>query len=103
MAAKKDAVKEALYNVVRSPLVTEKSTRGSEHNQVTFKVDKSSTKPEIKAAVEGIFGVKVKSVNTLILKGKSKVFRGIRGRRSDLKKAIVTLEEGQTIDMTSQV
>ena len=103
MAAKKETVRESLYDVVRSPIVTEKSTMGAENNQVTFKVAKTATKPEIKAAVEGIFGVKVKAVNTLILKGKNKVFRGIRGRRSDMKKAIVTLEEGQTIDMTSQV
>ena len=71
---------------------------GSEHGQVTFRVAKDASKPEIKAAVENLFDVKVKAVNTLIQKGKTKRFKGVMGRRSDFKKAIVTLEEGQTID-----
>lgn len=91
------------YDVIQSPVITEKATMGSEHDQVTFKVAKSATKPEIKAAVEALFDVKVKAVNTLINKGKKKRFRGIVGRRADVKKAIVTLQEGQSIDVTSGV
>lgn len=91
------------YDVIQSPVITEKATMGSEHDQVTFKVAKSATKPEIKAAVEALFDVKVKSVNTLINKGKKKRFKGIVGRRADVKKAIVTLQEGQSIDVTSGV
>jgi large subunit ribosomal protein L23 len=91
------------YDVIQSPVITEKATMGSEHDQVTFKVAKSATKPEIKAAVEALFDVKVKAVNTLINKGKVKRFRGVMGRRADVKKAIVTLEEGQSIDVTSGV
>ena len=82
-----------MYEIIRTPVITEKSTLGSENNQVTFKVPLSATKPEIRAAIEGLFEVKVKSVNTLRQKGKNKVFRGRRGRRSDFKKAIVCLEE----------
>lgn len=93
----------ALYDVILAPVVTEKSTRVSEHNQVVFKVRKDATKPEIKAAVEGLFGVKVKAVNTLIQKGKQKRFRGRVGFRSDVKKAIVTLAEGQSIDVTTGI
>ncbi|MEZ5814749.1 MAG: 50S ribosomal protein L23 [Alphaproteobacteria bacterium] len=96
-AQKKEAtVKD--YNIILSPHVTEKATLGSEHGQVTFKVAKDATKPEIKQAVENLFDVKVKAVNTMVQKGKTKRFKGIIGRRSDFKKAIVTLEEGQTID-----
>lgn len=96
-AKKKEAtVKD--YNIILSPHITEKATLGSEHGQVTFKVAKTASKPEIKEAVEALFDVKVKAVNTLIQKGKTKRFKGIMGRRSDFKKAIVTLEEGQTID-----
>lgn len=91
------------YDVIQSPVITEKATMGSEHDQVTFKVAKSATKPEIKAAVEALFDVKVKAVNTLITKGKKKRFKGIVGRRADVKKAIVTLKEGQSIDVTSGV
>ncbi len=93
--------KEAMYNVVRSPLVTEKATMVSERNQVVFKVAIDATKPEIKAAVEGLFGVKVLGVNTLVQKGKTKRFRGRPGVRSDLKKAYVQLAEGQSIDMST--
>ncbi len=95
--------KERMYDVVRAPVITEKATMGSEHNQVTFKVPLDATKPEIKAAVEGIFGVKVTAVNTLIAKGKVKRFRGRPGVRSDVKKAVVTLAEGHSIDVTTGV
>jgi large subunit ribosomal protein L23 len=89
------------YDVIVSPVITEKATALSEHNKVVFRVAPDATKPQIKAAVEKLFDVKVKSVNTLNTKGKTKTFRGIKGRRSDVKKAIVTLEEGQTIDVTT--
>lgn len=89
------------YDVVLGPVITEKSTMGSEFNQVTFRVAIDSAKPEIKAAVEHLFKVKVKAVNTLRVKGKTKRFKGIMGRRSDWKKAIITLEEGQTIDVAT--
>ena len=89
------------YDVIISPTITEKSTMVSEHNQVVFNVRRSATKPEIKAAVEQLFSVKVKAVNTLNRKGKIKRFKGILGKRSDVKKAIVTLEEGQSIDVTT--
>jgi len=94
---------ERMYQVIESPVITEKSTLGSEHNQVTFRVPLDATKPEIRAAVEKLFEVKVKSVNTLRQKGKNKVFRGRRGRRSDYKKAVVRLEEGHSIDVTTGV
>jgi large subunit ribosomal protein L23 len=94
---------ERRYEVIRAPVVTEKSTLGSEHNQVTFRVAMDATKPEIKAAVETLFKVKVKKVNTLRQKGKVKRFRGRIGQRSDTKKAIVTLEEGHRIDVTTGV
>ncbi|MEJ8574757.1 50S ribosomal protein L23 [Microbaculum marinum] len=89
------------YDVVVAPIITEKSTLASEQNQVVFKVAPNATKPEIKAAVEALFSVKVKAVNTLVKKGKTKRFRGIKGKQSDVKKAVVTLEEGQTIDVTT--
>lgn len=95
--------KERMYDVVRAPVITEKATMGSEFRQVTFKVPLDATKPEIKAAVEGIFNVKVTAVNTLITKGKVKRFRGRPGVRSDVKKAVVTLAEGHTIDVTTGV
>lgn len=104
MAAKKKEqakVAEWMYDIVRQPVVTEKSTAGSEHGQVTFKVPVKATKPDIKAAVEALFNVKVTKVNTLIQKGKTKVFKGTKAFRSDEKKAIVTLEDGQTIDVGS--
>jgi large subunit ribosomal protein L23 len=94
---------ERMYDLILSPVVTEKSSRVSEYNQVTFRVPLDATKPEIKAAVEGLFKVKVTAVNTLIQKGKTKRFRGIMGRRSDYKKAVVTLAEGQSIDIATGV
>jgi len=93
----------AKYDIILSPVITEKSTLGSEHNQVSFKVPLTATKPEIKAAVEGLFNVKVKTVNTLRVKGKVKRFRGRPGKRSDVKKAIITLVEGEAIDVTTGV
>ena len=95
--------KEQMYDIIRAPVITEKATMGSEHNQVTFKVPLDASKPEIKAAVEGIFGVKVKAVNTSVLKGKVKRFKGRLGERSDIKKAIVTLAAGHSIDVTTGV
>ena len=92
---------ESLYDVIRSPVITEKSTAASEQDKVVFTVSKTATKQEIKAAVEALFKVKVKSVNTLVRKGKNKRFRGIPGRTSDIKRAIVTLQEGQSIDVTT--
>ena len=89
------------YDVVLSPIITEKATNASERNQVTFKVARNATKPQIKEAVEKLFDVKVKSVNTLVRKGKHKAFRGRLGEQSDVKKAIVTLEEGHRIDVTT--
>jgi len=89
------------YDVILSPVITEKSTMASEANQVLFKVAKTATKSEIKAAVETLFGVKVKAVNTLVRKGKQKVFRGMRAMQSDSKRAIVTLEAGHSIDVTT--
>jgi large subunit ribosomal protein L23 len=91
------------YGIVLSPVVTEKSTRGADHNQVTFRVAMASTKPQIKSAVEQLFKVKVAAVNTLVVKGKVKLFKGRPGRRSDYKKAIVTLAEGQRIDVTTGI
>ncbi len=86
------------YDVIRKPIVTEKSTMASEHGAVVFEVAIDAAKPQIKEAVEALFGVKVKAVNTTITKGKVKRFRGRLGRRKDVKKAYVTLEEGNTID-----
>jgi large subunit ribosomal protein L23 len=94
---------EELYDVIRAPLVTEKSTMASENSQVVFKVAMSATKPEIKEAIERLFNVKVLAVNTLIRKGKTKRFKGVRGHQSDFKKAIVTLAEGQAIDITARL
>lgn len=94
---------ERRHDIIRAPVITEKSTLGSEHGQVTFQVAMDASKPEIKAAIEELFGVKVKAVNTLRQKGKIKIFRGRKGRRPDYKKAIVTLVEGQTIDVTTGV
>ncbi len=89
------------YDVVLSPVITEKSTMASEDNKIVFKVARDASKPEIKAAVEALFQVKVKSVNTLVRKGKVKRFRGHLGRQSDYKKAVVTLHEGHAIDVTT--
>lgn len=95
--------KERIYQVVLGPVITEKATQGSEHNQVTFRVLLDAKKPEIKAAVEELFSVKVKSVNTLRVKGKTKRFRNVPGRRPDWKKAVVTLQDGQAIDVMGGV
>lgn len=93
--------KERMYQTILSPLVTEKATALSERNQVVFRVRLEASKPEIKAAVETLFGVKVLGVNTLVVKGKSKRFKGRPGQRSDWKKAMVRLAEGQSIDLTT--
>jgi large subunit ribosomal protein L23 len=101
MAAKKKeklAPQPWMYDTIRRPIVTEKSANGSQNGQITFEVAIDATKPRIKQAVETLFEVDVKAVNTLINKGKTKRFRGVMGKRSDMKKAIVTLKEGQTID-----
>lgn len=91
------------YDIIRSPVVTEKSTLASEHGQVVFDVAIEATKDEIKQAVEGLFSVKVKAVNTLVRKGKTKRFRGFKGVRNDVKKAIVTLVDGQSIDISTGI
>jgi large subunit ribosomal protein L23 len=95
--------REQMYELVRSPVITEKSTMGSEHNQVTFRVPLTADKRSVKAAIEGLFKVKVEAVNTIRVKGKLKRFRGELGRRSDYKKAIVTLAEGSKIDVTTGI
>jgi large subunit ribosomal protein L23 len=100
---KQKPVTPEMLGILKSPVVTEKSTLGSQYGQVTFRVDLQATKPQIKAAVESIYKVKVKGVNTIVQKGKTKMFRGTAGRRSDEKKAIVTLEPGQQIDVTTGV
>ncbi len=89
------------YDVIIEPVITEKATLASESNQVVFNVARNATKPEIKRAVEALFGVKVTSVNTLVRKGKVKRFRNRIGRQSDVKKAIVTLKDGDSIDVTT--
>jgi len=89
------------YDIIVSPVITEKATLASEHNQVIFRVAPHATKPQIKEAVEKLFDVKVKHVNTLIRKGKVRNFRGRSGMLSDVKKAVVTLEEGHRIDVTT--
>ena len=94
-------VKAEHYDIIRKPLVTEKSTMASENGAVVFEVSIDSNKPQIKEAVEALFGVKVKAVNTSITKGKQKRFKGVLGRRKDVKKAFVTLEDGNTIDVTT--
>ncbi|ODS01906.1 50S ribosomal protein L23 [Methyloceanibacter superfactus] len=93
----------AAYDVILSPVITEKSSEASEANQVVFKVRRDATKPEIKKAIETLFGVKVLAVNTLIRKGKTKRFRGIKGRQQDVKKAVVKLAEGDKIDVTTRI
>ena len=95
--------KERMYDIIRGPVITEKSTLGSEFGQVTFRVSMDATKPEIAAAVEGLFDVKVNAVNTLRQSGKVKRFRGRLGRRVETKKAMVTLAEGQSIDVTTGI
>jgi large subunit ribosomal protein L23 len=95
--------KDMLYGVILAPVITEKATRGSEFNQVTFRVRPDANKPLIKAAVETLFKVKVTGVNTINVMGKSKRFRGRLGQRSDYKKAVVTLAEGNSIDVTTGI
>ncbi len=95
--------REAMYTTVLGPVITEKATLVSEHNQVVFRVRLDASKPEIKKAVEGLFSVKVTAVNTLRVKGKTKRFKGRLGRRPDWKKAIVTLEDGHMIDVTTGI
>ncbi len=92
---------ERHYNIIVSPVITEKATAASEQNKVVFRVSRDATKPQIKAAVERLFDVKVEAVNTIVRKGKTKIFRGTRGRQSDVKNAVVTLAEGQRIDVTT--
>ncbi len=89
---------ERAYDIIRGPIITEKTTALSEHNQYAFRVARDATKPEIRQAIETLFSVKVAGVNTLIAKGKTKRFRGRLGRRSDVKKAVVTLAAGQSLD-----
>ena len=89
------------YDLIVSPVITEKATIASDSNQFVFKVRREATKPQIKAAIEKLFDVKVTAVNTLLRKGKAKAFRGVRGRQQDMKKAIVTLADGYRIDVTS--
>jgi large subunit ribosomal protein L23 len=94
-------MKKSAYDVIKSPVITEKATMASEANQVIFKVAGTASKTEIKAAVEKLFNVKVRAVNTLVRKGKKKAFRGIVSMQRDTKRAIVTLEEGHSIDVTT--
>jgi large subunit ribosomal protein L23 len=101
--AKDQAVDIRHYDVVRGPHITEKSTMASEFNAVVFRVANDATKPQIKAAVEALFSVKVMKVNTIVQKGKTKKWKGTPYRRSDFKKAIVTLAEGQSIDVTTGI
>jgi large subunit ribosomal protein L23 len=91
------------YDIVLAPHITEKSTMLSEHNSVVFRVKPTATKPEIKEAIEALFGVTVTGVNTIVSKGKTKRWKGKPYQRSDVKKAIITLAEGQTIDVTSGI
>jgi len=101
MSASKIAQDARHYDVIVAPVITEKATIASEENKVVFKVAKTATKLEIKAAVERLFDVKVEAVNTLLRKGKKKVFKGTRGVQSDVKRAVVTLAEGHKIDVTT--
>jgi large subunit ribosomal protein L23 len=103
MAKKQAVVENRHYDVVRKPHITEKATLLSEHNAVVFKVANDASKPEIKAAVEALFGVTVRAVNTIVQKGKVKRWKGKPYKRSDFKKAIVTLAEGQSIDVTTGI
>jgi large subunit ribosomal protein L23 len=101
--SKAELPRDRMYEIVRSPVITEKSTAASEHNKVMFHVPLDATKRDVKAAVEGLFKVKVTAVNTIRTKGKVKRFRGRLGERSDAKKAIVTLAEGSKIDVTTGI
>ena len=100
-AAEEAGIDPRHYDIITAPIITEKATMGSEYGQVTFRVPLTATKPEIKAAVEGLFGVTVLGVNTLIQKGKTKRFKGRPGVRSDVKKAVVQLSPGQSIDFST--
>jgi large subunit ribosomal protein L23 len=93
----------AAYDIILAPVITEKSSMASEANQVIFKVRRDATKPQIKAAIEQLFKVKVLAVNTILRKGKVKTFKGIKGKQQDIKKAIVTLAEGEKIDVTTRI
>ena len=95
--------RQEMYDTILSPLITEKATNASEHNQVIFRVPLTATKREVKAAIEGLFNVKVEAVNTIRVMGKLKRVRGRPGRRSDYKKAVVTLREGERIDLTTGI
>ena len=95
--------RQQMFDIIRSPVITEKATNASEHNQVIFRVPLTATKREVKAAVEGLFKVKVTGVNTIRVQGKLKRFRGRVGRRPDYKKAVVTLGEGQRVDVTTGI
>ena len=95
--------REAMYDLVLRPIITEKATAITEHNQVSFRVPLTADKRSVKVAVEGLFNVKVEAVNTILVRGKTKRFRGRPGRRSDYKKAIVTLAQGSKIDLTSGI
>ncbi|MBV9828044.1 MAG: 50S ribosomal protein L23 [Alphaproteobacteria bacterium] len=95
--------RQQMYDIIRSPVITEKATAVSEHNQVVFRVSLEANKRQVKAAVEELFAVKVDAVNTIRVEGKTKRFRGRPGRRSDYKKAIVTLAEGSRIDVTTGI
>ena len=99
--AKAAAPKSVHYTKITAPVITEKTTMISEQNKVVFRVPLTATKPEIKQAVEALFNVNVTGVNTMVTKGKKKLFRGLPGKRSDVKKAIVTLKDGQSIDVTT--
>ena len=101
-AAKKDAA-PWMYDLLSRPVITEKATMGSEHGKVTFRVRPDADKKQLKEALETLFGVKVTKVNTINVPGKNKRFRGIKGKQSDFKKAVITLEEGQTIDFMAGV
>jgi len=101
MNSDQKAPTETMYDLIKAPMITEKSTMASEHNQVMFKVPMWATKPAIKEAIETLFDVKVRAINTLIQKGKVKRFKGQLGQRKSFKKAIVTLDEGQSIDVTT--
>jgi large subunit ribosomal protein L23 len=95
--------RQQMYDIIRTPVITEKATNASEHNQVIFRVPLAATKREVKAAVEGLFNVSVTAVNTIRVAGKVKRVRGRPGQRSDVKKAVVTLREGQRIDITTGI
>lgn len=101
MSQQKKAIDPRHYDVIVSPVITEKATTSAEFNKVVFRVSRDATKPQIKAAVEKLFDVKVTAVNTLVTKGKVKAFKGRIGQRSDVKKAVVTLAEGHSVDVTT--